>query len=64
MKLKTHKGTKKRVKLSSKGKIMFNKAAHRHLLVNKSKRQKQLAFGGHAGHHSDETKIKQLLGLK
>lgn len=40
MKQKTHSGTKKRVKVRAGGKLMVDKAAKRHLLVNKSKRQK------------------------
>ncbi len=41
MKAKVHSGAKKRFKLTGTGKIKFNKAAHRHLMVNKSKRQKR-----------------------
>lgn len=45
MKIKTHSGAKKRVKVKGKGKklkLTFNKAARRHLLVNKSKKQKSI----------------------
>jgi len=43
MKQKTHKATKKRVKVTKggKGKKMFQKAAQNHLLVNKSKKAKR-----------------------
>lgn len=43
MKIKTHKGASKRIKVRGKGKslkLTFDKAAKRHLLVNKSKGQK------------------------
>ena len=63
MKLKTHKGTAKRVKVTRKGKLMFNKAAHRHLLINKTKRQKKFDAMGHAVHKTDVKKIKRLLTL-
>ena len=46
MKLKTHSATKKRVKITGSGKKMYKKSATRHLLKNKSKRQKSaFAFG-------------------
>lgn len=41
MKLKSHSGAKKRVKFNSNGKMFFKKAGKRHLLINKSKRQKK-----------------------
>ena len=42
MKQKTHSGTKKRVKVTGRGKLMLQKAAKNHLLSSKSKRQKKL----------------------
>jgi large subunit ribosomal protein L35 len=42
MKQKSHSGTKKRVKLTGSGKIRMEKGSKRHLLVNKSKRQKNI----------------------
>lgn len=36
-------GTKKRIKLTGKGSFAHQKAAHNHLLQQKSKRQKRLA---------------------
>jgi large subunit ribosomal protein L35 len=62
MKLKSHSGAKKRVKISSKGKIIFQKPCKRHLLINKSKRQKATGTtGGMSLHKTDEYKIKRLL---
>ncbi|MDR4507988.1 MAG: 50S ribosomal protein L35 [Candidatus Brocadiaceae bacterium] len=40
-KLKTHKGTKKRIKVSSKGKVIRSKAGRGHLLSGKSGRRKE-----------------------
>ena len=62
MKAKTHSGTKKRVKVRGKGKslkLTFNKAARRHLMVNKSKRQKAIRNIDVA--HSNVYAIKKLL---
>jgi large subunit ribosomal protein L35 len=39
-KLKTHKGTIKRIKITGSGKILAGHAASRHLLTNKSTRNK------------------------
>lgn len=41
MKLKTRSSVKKRVKKTGSGKFVMDKAAKRHLLVNKSKKQKK-----------------------
>lgn len=46
MKAKVHSGAKKRFSLTGKGKVKSNKVAHRHLLVNKSKRQKRSSRKG------------------
>lgn len=40
MKIKAHSGTKKRIKVRKSGTVMVQKAAKRHLLINKSKKQK------------------------
>lgn len=61
MKLKSHSGTKKRVKISGRGKILFRKSAKQHLLINKSKRQKAFQNQGKLAHRSDVEKIKRLL---
>lgn len=61
MKLKTHKGLQKRVKITGRGKILFRKSSKQHLLINKSKRQKALQNSGKQAHPSDEKKIRLLL---
>ncbi len=43
MKQKTHSGTKKRIKVTGKGKLRLQKAGKNHLLSSKSKRQKKYA---------------------
>lgn len=40
MKLKTHSGAKKRVKITGTGKFILDKTAKRHLLKNKSTKAK------------------------
>ncbi|MBI2453786.1 50S ribosomal protein L35 [Candidatus Peregrinibacteria bacterium] len=63
MKLKTHRGLKKRIKISARGKIMFRKPGKKHLLINKSKRQKSLHPLGKPLTPSDERKVHQLLPM-
>lgn len=63
MKLKSHSGLKKRIKISARGKLMFQKPGKRHLLINKSKRQKAQYPGGVPVHHGDQSKIRRLLPL-
>lgn len=41
MKVKSHSGTKKRVKKTGTGKMKVEKAGKRHLLAQKSKKQKR-----------------------
>lgn len=61
MKLKTHKGASKRIKKTSTGKLIYQKPNKRHLLINKSKRQKKLNSSGAALHSTDQAKIRRLL---
>ncbi len=64
MKSKTHSGAKKRFKVTANGKIKFAKAAHRHLLVNKSKRQKRSFRKGVVQEHTGEIhRIKGMLRM-
>lgn len=60
MKLKSHSGTKKRVKVKKSGMVMVDKACRRHLLVNKSKRQKR---SNKSGMHIDQTRMNDLRRL-
>ena len=64
MKIKNHSGTKKRVKVKGKGKnlkLTFNKAAKRHLLVNKSAKQKSIKDV--PVHSTNQKAVKKLLQL-
>ena len=61
MKLKSHSGAKKRIKFSSRGKMMADKPSHRHLLINKSKRQKKADPHGKLLDSTDLYKFKRLL---
>ncbi len=61
MKRKSNSGLKKRIKVTGTGKIMFSKSAKKHLLVNKSKRQKKLNRAGKQASASDSKWIKKLL---
>lgn len=61
MKLKSHSASKKRFKVTGTGKLRANKAGKKHLLFNKSKRQKRLNKSGVGLYSKDEANIKKLL---
>jgi large subunit ribosomal protein L35 len=61
MKLKSHSASKKRFKVSSKGKLIANKAGKKHLLFNKSKRQKRLNRSGVKLFATDQANMKKRL---
>lgn len=61
MKLKSHSGLKKRIKFSARGKVFMRKPGKKHLLINKSKRQKDAFAAGKPVHHSDAERIARLL---
>jgi large subunit ribosomal protein L35 len=46
MKQKSHSATKKRVKFTGTGKVLFRKSCKQHLLSQKSKRQKKIFPSG------------------
>jgi len=58
-KLKTHKSTAKRFKITGSGKILHIPAAGNHLLTNKSKRKKGLVELS----KNDQKRVKNLLHL-
>ncbi len=45
-KMKTHKGTAKRIKVTPTGKVMRRRASGNHLLAKKSKRRKRIIKSG------------------
>lgn len=57
MKQKSHSGLKKRVKVTSTGKMIVGKSAKRHLLLNKSKKAKGRGKYGVVLCKSDAKKI-------
>lgn len=63
MKQKSHSGMKKRVKFTGSGKIRMEKGSKRHLLVNKSKRQKKVAGRKLVVSAADLKRFKRLLPI-
>ena len=61
MKLKTHSGAKKRIRITGSGKAMFDKAARRHLLTNKSKKAKNRDKNGIIVSSTHKKRLKKLL---
>lgn len=61
MKLKSHSGAKKRVKINGKGKKFLQKAGKRHLLTNKSRRQKNFNSKGAPVDYTDLQRLNRLL---
>lgn len=60
-KIKTRSAAKKRVKITGSGKIRLQKSAKSHLLVNKSKRQKNLHEGGKSTSKGNEAAIRRMM---
>jgi large subunit ribosomal protein L35 len=61
-KMKTHKGTAKRFKLTGTGKIKRRRAGMNHLLERKSSRETRRLQGGALVAKNDVREIKKLLG--
>lgn len=61
-KLKTHSGTKKRVKKSASGKLMRERAFKNHNLSKKSPGRKRNNTAGHSVHANNVKNIKRALG--
>ena len=62
MKQKTHSGAKKRMKRTGSGKIRMEKSCKRHLLAQKSKRQKKKAGSKTVVSKSNVEKLAKLCG--
>jgi large subunit ribosomal protein L35 len=60
---KTHKGTAKRIKLTSTGKLKRERAGRRHLLEKKSSRLTRRLDGTVDVAPNDAKRIKRLLGI-
>jgi large subunit ribosomal protein L35 len=61
-KMKTHKGTAKRFRLSGTGKVIRRRAGMNHLLEHKSSRVTRRLTGTQAVAKNDVREIKKLLG--
>ena len=61
-KMKTHSGTKKRVRVTGSGKLMRQQANRRHLLEYKSSRRTRRLAGDVDLSKADSKKVKKLLG--
>jgi large subunit ribosomal protein L35 len=60
-KIKTHKGAKKRFKITGGGKIRRHKSHTRHLFTGKSAKRKRNLRKSTTVHGADEKRIKRLL---
>jgi len=60
-KIKTHKGAKKRFRITGKGKARRHKSHARHLLTGKSAKRKRNLRRPSTVHGSDVKRIKRLL---
>ncbi len=61
MKMKSHSGLKKRVKVKKSGTVMVQKSAKNHLLSNKSKKQKKAYPNGMPVHPTMMSAVRRLL---
>lgn len=61
MKLKTHSGAKKRLKVRKSGKVMSEKSAKNHLLSNKSKGQKEAFKFGMPLHSTRVRQVRRMM---
>lgn len=61
MKLKTHRGLKKRIKITGKGKILHWRAGKSHLLAKKTRKRKRKLKLKKEFSKRDEKKIRKLI---
>ncbi|MDR6938907.1 50S ribosomal protein L35 [Arcanobacterium hippocoleae] len=61
-KMKTHSGTKKRIRVTGKGKLMREQANKRHLLEHKSSRRTRRLSTDQPVAKADVKKMSRLLG--
>ena len=60
-KLKTHRGTAKRVRKTARGKFMRGQAYKRHILTSKSRKRKRALRRNIAVSEEDTAQVKRLL---
>ena len=63
MKNKTHSGAKKRIKVTSTGKLMREKAGKRHLLEKKSSEKTRRLAGEVEVAPQDSKRLRKMLGI-
>lgn len=61
-KMKTHSGTKKRVRVTGSGKVRRQQSGRRHLMENKSNRVRRRLEGTTAVAKQDVPRINKMLG--
>lgn len=62
-KMKSNSGAKKRIKVTSNGKLRRNRAFHSHLLTHKSKKRKRRLRASTLLKTVDKKRMKKLLGI-
>ena len=60
-KMKTHRGTAKRIRITASGRLKRNKANHSHILTKKSKKRKRRLRAADFIDKADEKSMKRLL---
>ncbi|MDR2884815.1 MAG: 50S ribosomal protein L35 [Deferribacteraceae bacterium] len=60
-KMKTHKGSQKRFKVTANGKVLFGRATKRHKLISKSAKRKRGLRGAGVAFETDAARIKQIM---
>ena len=60
-KLKSKKGTKKRIKITKTGKVKYGKANKRHILTSKPRKRKRQNKGTAVLAKADQNRIRELL---
>lgn len=60
-KMKTHRGAAKRLKVTKSGKVKYQRAGRRHLLENKSAKQKRRMCGPSFVDKALDVQVKQML---
>ena len=63
-KMKTHSGTKKRIKVTGSGRLMHEQTNRRHLLEVKSSRRTRRLMLDESVKPADAKKVKRLLGMR
>jgi len=63
-KMKTHKATAKRFKITGTGKLLRRKQRSTHLRRNKSKRVRRSFDKDHPVSRADQKRVRRLLGLR